>query len=54
MDLAKSLADYIKSLPDDSEETINDWFNIVDIPVEERNDFAVAALLKQIEERKLL
>ena len=54
MDLALSLANYINDLPDDSEETIDDWFNIVGIPVDQRNDFVVASLFKQIKERRFL
>lgn len=53
-DLAKSLADFINTLSIDSKLTINDWYDSINIPHEQRTDFVTAALFKQINERDLL
>lgn len=54
MDLPKILADFMKELPDDSEMTFDDFFEVTNIPKDQRSDFAVAAMLKQAKERGLL
>ncbi len=54
MDLPKVLADFMRELPDDSEMTFDDFFEVANVPKDQRNDFAVASILKQAKERGLL
>ena len=54
MDLPKMLAGFINELPDDSKMTFDDFFEVVNIPKDQRSDYVIAAMLKQAEERKLL
>ena len=54
IDLPKMLADLIKDLPEDSEMTFDDFFNLADVPKDQRSDFAMGAILNQAAERGLL
>lgn len=49
-DLAKLFVDYMKELPENSNKTMDDFFDHVNLPINLRNDFAVAAILKQAKE----
>ncbi len=50
--MLKEFTKYIENLPEDSKATIDDFYDLIEIPRKDRSDFATAALLKQYYEAR--